>query len=263
MPQMPYTPHHPHHQPPPHMFAPIPDPRAQFIITQAMHQLSALVAGGPWTSPQGMPHTPSRRHPHRGESMYSTPMHHPHPYQYMYDPDFSRATMPPESPEVLSSPAQPRERRKSLVRRSRSRGRRVSFRLEEGGMEWGREEGREEETDAIDMYSSPPSVGQERVKKEKGKARADDSPSKSSKKQDKGEEGKDKERRRLASGRHSPSPFPPRRTRPATRGQTPGPTIHQEPLASVEESRTQRKKTPSGKQPRRKQSIGTIVSGNG
>ena len=50
------------HHPPP-----IPDPRAKFIITQAMQQLSALV-GTPWTPPHDssfIPHTPPRRHQSR------------------------------------------------------------------------------------------------------------------------------------------------------------------------------------------------------
>ncbi|KAF5382535.1 hypothetical protein D9615_002803 [Tricholomella constricta] len=151
-PQPPYPPPHPHEQQlHPRMYAPIPDPRAQLIITQALHQLSALV-GGAWTPlppPPGShirgstPFMPSRHRHYRTDvpgSIYSTPTHHPHPYPYAYDPNMSRATLPPDSPEVRSSSPLMESvsgggRRKSLVRRSQSRGRRVSFRLEEGVMD--------------------------------------------------------------------------------------------------------------------------------
>ena len=130
-----------HHPPRPEMFPPpIPDPRAQFIITQAMHQLSALV-GTPWTPPHDpsfIPHTPSRRHQsRRANSIFNTP-YHPHPYPYSYDPNLSHATLPPESsPESISSPekfSSPSGPRKSSMARagSRSIGRQVSFKIERG-----------------------------------------------------------------------------------------------------------------------------------
>ncbi|KAJ3513042.1 hypothetical protein NLJ89_g3169 [Agrocybe chaxingu] len=127
------TPLHPVHPP----YAPIPDPRAQFIITQAMQQLSALV-GSPWPPPHSgdgsIPHTPSRRKSKRASSIaYMTPTHHPHPYPYVYDPNFSHATLPPDSESSGSESPEPScsGRRKSLVKRSRSRGRRVSFKVED------------------------------------------------------------------------------------------------------------------------------------
>jgi len=100
-----------------------------------MQQLSALVSGS-WHSPHylenGAPQSPSRR----GQSMqpashmYSTPTRPGYPY--VYDPNFSHATMPPESPECDSTPERlSGPRRKSLVYRSRSRGRRVSFKDDE------------------------------------------------------------------------------------------------------------------------------------
>ncbi|KAF8073630.1 hypothetical protein FPV67DRAFT_1778255 [Lyophyllum atratum] len=145
--QPPYPPPHPHDQQP-HMYAPIPDPRAQYIITQAMQQLSALV-GGPWTPPQhppargSTPYTPSHHHHHphhhsdASGSMYSTPVHHPHPYPYSYNPSMSNATLPPDSSPLASSSSSSSSgvRHKSLVKRSRSRGRRVSFMVEEGAVD--------------------------------------------------------------------------------------------------------------------------------
>ena len=140
--------HHPPPPPPPEMFMPpIPDPRAQYIITQAMHQLSSLV-GSPWAPPHDSsftPHTPSRRHQsRRANSVFNTP-YHPHPYPYSYDPNFSLATLPPESPELISSPEKlSHGPRKSLIARARShsRGRRVSFKTDQN-------------SDRDDVYSSP------------------------------------------------------------------------------------------------------------
>ncbi|KAF5315026.1 hypothetical protein D9619_006981 [Psilocybe cf. subviscida] len=155
-----HPPSHPHSRPPPHAqlhpheYSSIPDPRAQLIIAQAMHQLSALV-GGAWPQPpyseSYIPRTPSshrHQHPHQPQhnqhrqgsqlplpplGSYITPSHRRPPEPY-YDPDFSYATMPPDSPEVNSSPdksSPPNARRKSIVGRSRSRGRRVSFHFDE------------------------------------------------------------------------------------------------------------------------------------
>ena len=107
---------------------PIPDPRAQLIITQAMHRLSALVST-PWMSthdPSFIPHTPSRRdQSRRANSVFNTP-YHPHPYPYSYDPNLSIPTLPPESsPEPTSSPE------KLLAKASsRSRKRKVSFKID-------------------------------------------------------------------------------------------------------------------------------------
>ncbi|KAH9480531.1 hypothetical protein JR316_0007131 [Psilocybe cubensis] len=133
---------------------PLPDPRAQLIISQAMQQLSALV-GATWTPLQqymegSVPNTPHRRHDVRlPNGPFITPTHHPHPYSYMYDPALSNATLPPESSECDSSPTKLSSgRRKSLVKRSRSRGRRVSFNLDA--------DARQRMVDEVDGYSSPP-----------------------------------------------------------------------------------------------------------
>ncbi|KDR82676.1 hypothetical protein GALMADRAFT_263131 [Galerina marginata CBS 339.88] len=139
-------------QHPSHDYPPLPDPRAQFIINQAMQQLSALV-GAPWIPPRlygdgSIPHTPVHHHHHRRppNDPFITPTHHPHPYSYSYDPNFSNASLPPDSPDVGSSPDKSNSRRrKSLVCRSRSRGRRVSF-MDDG------------DKDEMDVGSSPPSM---------------------------------------------------------------------------------------------------------
>ncbi|KAG6845126.1 hypothetical protein H0H87_000553 [Tephrocybe sp. NHM501043] len=146
----PYPPHHPHdqqlQQP---MHTPFQDPRAQHIVTQAIQQILALSSAS-WGLPPpnrgSTPFTPQhyRHHPRadsHGPPMYSTPMHHPHPYPYSYDPMMSNATLPPSSPEAGHSSPPRRSasasvpRRKSLVKRSRSRGRTVSFEDEENEVE--------------------------------------------------------------------------------------------------------------------------------
>lgn len=102
-----------------------------------MQQLSALV-GAPWMHPhpyhEGTAlHTPSHRRHSTSRPpapAFTTPTHHRHPYPYSYDPRLSHATLPPDSPDAsFSSPEKSSDapRRKSLVRRSHSRGRRVSF----------------------------------------------------------------------------------------------------------------------------------------
>ncbi|KAK7468470.1 hypothetical protein VKT23_002979 [Stygiomarasmius scandens] len=193
--------------PPPAM--PIYDPRAQYIISQAVHQLSTLFSS-PWsthpppdvyqshhTYPPHIPppghgqptYTPSSRSRGRSRSVLSPPpglastpsssaYHTPTSHRHSYNPDFSRGTLPPSSPDPDSSPIRPshshshghssrrqtsdsspdagptrrsttrdssplgpgheRRRASSLVSRSRSRGRRVSFKadvleIEEGG----------------------------------------------------------------------------------------------------------------------------------
>ena len=175
--------HYPHHQsytpsphrkqqyhpPPPEIFAPMPDPRAQFIITQAMQQLSALV-GTPWTPPHdssSIPYTPSRRHQsRRANSIFDTPSYHPHPYPYSYDPNLSRATLPPESPELVSSPEKSSHGpRKSSMVRSRSRGRRVSFKIDDDESDDG-DGGR-----GVDGYSSPSHIPSSRHKVDREQGR--------------------------------------------------------------------------------------------
>ncbi|KAG6903261.1 hypothetical protein C0995_000156 [Termitomyces sp. Mi166 len=141
-----YSPHHPSDQQPQQpLYTPLQDPHAQYIFTQAMKQIFALSSGtwGPPPPPArcSTPFTPIHHRRHRGDPpppppTYSTPIHHPHPYPYSCDPMLSNATLPPSSPEVPSSPGMSagassrQSRRKSLVERSQSRGRRVSFREE-------------------------------------------------------------------------------------------------------------------------------------
>jgi hypothetical protein len=71
-------------------------------------------------------------------SAYTTPVH-PHPYPYTFTPSLSNATLPPSSPDRATSVSphiSPGDveitRSQSLVRgRSKSRGRRVSFRIDD------------------------------------------------------------------------------------------------------------------------------------
>ena len=163
-------------------YNPFQDPRAQFIISHAMHQLSCLMSGvapptgtqawmpppplppphleeggGPEPPPflqyrdgQWVPFTPRHRgrKPHRHLGSSSSVTHsvsHSRsgsrsrsisPAYHSYDPKFSGGTLPPSSPVPSSSslPSSPQQLRpKSLVRRSKSKGRRVSFRLEDEG----------------------------------------------------------------------------------------------------------------------------------
>ncbi|KAF9534477.1 hypothetical protein CPB83DRAFT_844282 [Crepidotus variabilis] len=215
-PHGPYMPH-PASQPIPA----IHDPRAQLIIAQAMHQLSTLV-GAPWPPIPSyldgeVPHTPSRR----GQSMqppnfsYATPTHHPHPYSYAFDPSFSRATLPPDTPEASSSPEKSGGRRpKTLVRRSRSRGRNVSFRVDDDDFV------EMEERSSSPMMGSSPLKG----KRPQVSGNPERSLSKTKAKPDvQYEEVPDSEE--SEDGR--------RRTRLFTRGQTPGPNSDgPEPLKS-------------------------------
>ena len=61
---------------------------AQFITTQARHQLSSLL-GTPWI-PHDSSFIPSQR---RANSIFNTP-YHPHPHPYSYDLNLSLATLP-------------------------------------------------------------------------------------------------------------------------------------------------------------------------
>jgi hypothetical protein len=114
-----------------------------------MQQLSALV-GAPWAPahsyPGAVPHIPTHRHVSERPSnkQYVTPTHQHHPYPYSYDPQLSHATLPPDSSDNNSSPEIP-ARRRTLVRRSRSRGRRVSFIVEEDN----------KSSDVMEVPSSP------------------------------------------------------------------------------------------------------------
>ncbi|KAF7979678.1 hypothetical protein HWV62_41679 [Athelia sp. TMB] len=75
--------------------------------------------------------------PSARSSIYSTPVH-PHPYPRSYTPSFSKATLPPSSSPDRSPELSPRAadaplpRASSLARgRSKSKGRRVSFRIDD------------------------------------------------------------------------------------------------------------------------------------
>ncbi|KAH8104544.1 hypothetical protein BXZ70DRAFT_594211 [Cristinia sonorae] len=168
---IPYTPHRSgdqgqqpgsHHQyPPAPPIFPVHDPQAQYYLAHTMHHLSYLMSTGMLAPPppdyvpppfplpyQQQPRTPQHRHradvsssPMAGASssrkppLFATPTHH-QPYPFTFDPGYSSGTLPPSSPPPSSpsSPSEPvLERRSALATgRSRSRGRRVSFKLDSG-----------------------------------------------------------------------------------------------------------------------------------
>ncbi|KAI0947312.1 hypothetical protein AcV7_009768 [Taiwanofungus camphoratus] len=162
-PYVPYT-HHDHQAEYPHPNAAVQDPQAQLQIAQTIHHLAYLLNSAglplnqgfppaypppfPHYSPNWPPFTPTHKHqrsgrhqqfdapsseagPSRSSSVYATPTH-PHPYPYSFDPSFSGATLPPSSPAGSSEPSSPVQRQRSITRgRSKSRGRRVSFKLDD------------------------------------------------------------------------------------------------------------------------------------
>ncbi|KAF7299537.1 Trna phosphotransferase 1 [Mycena chlorophos] len=101
--------------------APVHDPRAMQILSHYMVQALYAMSVPPQAPPHG--HLPEDYSPHGPFSYPSTPRHSRHqPYVLG-----SGATLPPSSPpSVSSSPMRP-----ALVARSRSRGRRVSFSLDD------------------------------------------------------------------------------------------------------------------------------------
>ncbi|KAJ6513808.1 hypothetical protein C8R47DRAFT_1207100 [Mycena vitilis] len=116
-----------------HPAIPLQD-HAQFIISQAMHQLSTLFTT-PWPV---RPFTPPRHSSSASSASGSSPFpypttpHHQHPYVYPFSSGASTGTLPPSSPPVSPPSSSPtRNQRASLVPRSRSRGRRVSFKVED------------------------------------------------------------------------------------------------------------------------------------
>ncbi|KAJ7095845.1 hypothetical protein B0H15DRAFT_75021 [Mycena belliarum] len=208
---------------------PLEDPRTQFIISQAMqamHQLSALYAA-PWSA---QPFTPPRRPPatpSSGASLsYPTTPHHPHAYPYVFESGASAGTLPPSSPpgsspsSPVSSPVHGASRRSSLVPRSRSRGRRVSF--------WLDEEPRADDVGVQGEYWAP-SADRERARREPSRRKSSGDPqggsSPSTAKQ------KDKGKNRMVNPPDSegsdaaPQPRSEIRPRPAERAQTPGPPV--------------------------------------
>ncbi|RPD77812.1 hypothetical protein L226DRAFT_611016 [Lentinus tigrinus ALCF2SS1-7] len=234
------------HQPEERHTTPLPasglqDPQAQLMFAHAWHSLSYLMASGaiPAPPPPGAgyppgipfphapwpPYTPShqrhRTHPFdtpssaseagpSRTSTYFTPTHHPHPYPYAYDPMFSDGTLPPSSP-IPSSPAtsSPALRPASVPpgQRSRSRGRRVSFKLDEHDRPLPLTPGRPH--DPSDDHRTEPSSSSKGKGKGKGKARAEPEPEPERREE---EESSDDE----------PPPRPPR-GRALQRASTPAP----------------------------------------
>ncbi|TFK91113.1 hypothetical protein K466DRAFT_583101 [Polyporus arcularius HHB13444] len=229
--------------------ASLQDPQAQLMFAHAWHSLSYLVASGAISAPpppgggypSGLPfppapwppYTPShqrhRTHPFdtpsfaseagpSRSSTYSTPTHHPHPYPYSYDPMFSNSTLPPSSP-IRSSPAtsSPTLRPASVPagQRSRSRGRRVSFKLDENDRPippTPRTQGGFQDTSKRAGPSSTPKV------KGKGKARAEPGPEPGPERREEQESSDDDD---------EPPPRPPR-GRALRRASTPGPPSQRE-----------------------------------
>ncbi|KAJ7505298.1 hypothetical protein B0H11DRAFT_1977954 [Mycena galericulata] len=223
----PYPPYNP--GPDLHPLMPLQDPRAQFIITQAVHQLHALYT----TSWPAQPFTPPRRTSTArsasasGSSPYSYPRtpHHPHTYPYGFDSGASSATLPPSSPPSSSPTSLPSSpihghgggRRASLVSRSRSRGRRVSFRIDG--------ELRDDEDEAHSgSPNSPPN--RSRLRQHDDEESEGGSDSYSMKRKDKGKkkvaEADFSESRASRNGSDSQVKT---RARLAERAQTPGPPI--------------------------------------
>ncbi|KAJ7784533.1 hypothetical protein B0H16DRAFT_1681915 [Mycena metata] len=122
-----------------HSTMPLPDPRAQFIISQAMHQLSTLFTQ-PWSA---QPLTPPRHASSPLAFRFSPYPHlpfHPHaprhPSVIESDAGASAGTLPTFPPAFESSSSSPvcahgGTAKPSLVPRSRSRGRHVSFEIDE------------------------------------------------------------------------------------------------------------------------------------
>ena len=104
-----------------------------------------------------IPHTPSQRHrSRRANSTFNTPTDRPHPHPYSYNPDLSLATLPPESPESISSPDKSSHgplKSSMASLRSRSRGRRVSF--AKPSKEKGKAKAKDSESSSEDSLSSP------------------------------------------------------------------------------------------------------------
>lgn len=186
--------------------------------------------------------------------MYTTPTHHPHPYPYAYDPEFSNATVPPDTPEVTSSPGEPKEsgRRKSLVERSKSRGRRVSFKIEREDID----------VDAMDIYSSPTGNHANRGMSERGHGSESDEPSPSKLKM----QGKVKERKQKSGvveskSKHGPEGVERDRKDGSSqkglfkRGQTPGPSTRDKSNDSEHEPSSAKKAATTDRGRRRSRGV--------
>ncbi|KAJ6547216.1 hypothetical protein B0H19DRAFT_1266152 [Mycena capillaripes] len=107
---------------------------AQFIISQAMLQLSTLLTAA---RPVYPPRNSSSAASTSGTSPYFHPTtpHRPHTHPYSFGSGASVGTLPPSSPPGSSPASSPIRndsgRRASLVPRSRSRGRRVNFKVDD------------------------------------------------------------------------------------------------------------------------------------
>jgi hypothetical protein len=78
-----------------------------------------------------MPHGSQSSHPPSTSiSAYTTPTR-PNPYLNPITPSLSHGTLPPSSPEELESPTKGISSMKGILGRSKSRGRRVSFKLDD------------------------------------------------------------------------------------------------------------------------------------
>ncbi|KAH7887269.1 hypothetical protein F5I97DRAFT_2007752 [Phlebopus sp. FC_14] len=209
----------PSHQPPP--IDPMQTQQAQYLLAQAMHQLTYLMSasmppyGGAYASSPGQAwHQPPLPPP---PPTYATPPHHArsqsHPDPRAYhapSSSFSRSALPPSSPPPRARsrsvsphlPPEQRERRAPSRARSKSRGRRVSFKLD-------------------DEEISP--VGGEggREGRENANPKRDNHPASSSKGKGKKKESRDISSRSEEGGNSDTLSPPPRRV--VARGRTPGP----------------------------------------
>ncbi|KAF9221609.1 hypothetical protein BS17DRAFT_785042 [Gyrodon lividus] len=178
--------------------------QAHYLLAQAMHQLSYLMSA---TMPSYDAYTSSPGQPRQHQlpsSAYGTPVHaptHPHGARPYHTPSssVSHSTLPPSSP-VQSSVSPPVEEHRAWSQaRSKSRGRRVSFKLDN--------EGSGDRDDDINTED----VGEQRPRKQtqetrKGKGKTVEVSNNPSRLEDRGS--------------------PPRRD--ISRGQTPGPPCRDE-----------------------------------
>ena len=139
--------------PPPPLIYPLQDPQVQYYFVQAVQHLSYLMSGSvpgfppPFPQPNWPPITPKHHRRKKStrkdssspppggpssepSSSRATPNVHRPLYPESYNPAYSSGSLPPSSPPP-SSPSSPIWRPKSALRSgSKSRGRRVSFRLD-------------------------------------------------------------------------------------------------------------------------------------
>ncbi|KIJ62588.1 hypothetical protein HYDPIDRAFT_30191, partial [Hydnomerulius pinastri MD-312] len=192
----------PGHPPPP--IDPMQTQQAHYLLAQAMHQLSYLMSA---TMPSYGAYGASPTQPWQHQlplSAYGTPVHassHPHGGRAFHAPSssLSHSVLPPSSPVRSSgSPPPPVEEHRAPSRaRSKSRGRRVSFKLDN-------EECPPDQDDDV-MASRDDGSNQRPSKREKESGKA------------KGKRREDLETASRSEDRGSP----PRRA--VARGRTPGP----------------------------------------